>query len=97
LFYSEKHVFDEYYEELELINLRHLFLRFKDFIKYSDKDLQRKILKKGYKHLNNNFNNWKNNRYFHGKKRITKYKFFWEIIILLPIFIKKIILKGEKV
>ncbi len=53
--FKELGVFEEFYEELLFINMRHIIFRFKEFVKYRDFKMKYKFVKDGFKHLDTFF------------------------------------------
>ena len=92
--YKESGTFDLYKTQLCFINLKHTMLRFKDFHLYNDKALQKRMVKIGFKQLNQYFDNWKDNALFFDaffgrknsfKKKIgVKTELWWYGKILMP-------------
>ena len=54
-YYIREGAFEEFKEVLGFINLKHTILRFRDFTAYKDKDLQFKVVRKGFQHLDHYF------------------------------------------
>lgn len=90
--YLEVGKFKQFKEVLGFINLKHTILRFRDFTQYNDRKLQKKMLRLGFTQLYEYFPDWRKNDiffdfYFGDKKIIkllSKYKFVWEMYILIP-------------
>ena len=73
-YYIREGAFEEFKEVLGFINLKHTILRFRDFTAYKDKDLQFKVVRKGFQHLDHYFDDWRRNKaffdFFFSKKRL---------------------------
>lgn len=63
-YYIREGAFEEFKEVLGFINLKHTILRFRDFTAYKDKDLQFKVVHKGFQHLDHYFDDWRRNKAF---------------------------------
>lgn len=91
-YYIEHQAFDEFNDVLGFINLKHTILRFRDFIHYSNRKLQFKIVREGFRHLKKYFRNWKKNPiffdFYYSKKKIhgffAKSQMAWYIYSLIP-------------
>lgn len=62
--FMELGLFNEFYDELLFISMRHIIFRFKEFIKYSDFKMKFEFVKRGFAHLNKFFPGWKKNPYY---------------------------------
>lgn len=62
--FKELNLFDQLYDELLFINMRHIIFRFKEFHKYKDAKMKISFVTEGFKHLNKYFADWKNNPYY---------------------------------
>lgn len=90
--------FEKFYNELLFINMKHILLRFKEFIKYRDYKMKFQFVKNGFDHLNNFFPDWKSNGYYFTIYDVNKpfrqfrykSKIYWYCYILTPNFIHKI-------
>lgn len=93
--FKELGVFEEFYEELLFINMRHIIFRFKEFVKYRDFKMKYKFVKDGFKHLDTFFPGWRKSPYYFTyydvnqpfKQWRMKSKIYWYYVILIPNFI----------
>lgn len=90
--YIQAGKFEEFKPYLSFINLRHTVYRFRDFVLYNDKKLQRKVVNEGFAHLDKYFSDWRDNELFfnahykNNKRRAacSKSKLYWLLYILVP-------------
>ena len=85
---------ETYRDEIVVINLRHIYLRFKEFDKYKDRKAQIRFVHKAFKTLKKHFPDWRTNpgnyRNFtlparREKKRwLYKRKWYWYFISIIP-------------
>lgn len=102
--FEEAHEFNNFYDELVTLNLKHIYYRFKEFNLYKKRSFQFKFIHRAFKHLKTYFPDWRRNfGYFPNftlpKNRNIKRWFYkrvcyWYFIALLPL---KWILFGQKV
>lgn len=93
--------FEEFYDELLFINMKHILLRFKEFIKYKDYKMKFSFVKKGFNHLDHFFPYWKKNNYYFSvydtnkpfRQLRYKSKLYWYYYIITPNFLHKIFSK----
>lgn len=90
--------YDDFKNQLLFINMKHIFLRFKEFDKYNDCVMKYKFVKEGFHHLNTQFPGWQNNDYYFQYVDKAKWKricykspLFWYSRILIPNTIQKLI------
>ncbi len=103
--YQELDLFEEFYDELLFINMRHIIFRFKEFIKYRDFKMKFSFVKRGFAHLNTYFPDWKHNGYYFTyydvnkpfKQKRMKSKLYWEYFIIVPNFIHKFFGKMTRI
>ena len=102
--FKELSLFDQLYDELLFINMRHIIFRFKEFHKYKDAKMKISFVTEGFKHLNKYFADWKNNPYYFTfydvgkpvKQFFMKKKIYWFASILVPNTIHKICAKIKR-
>ena len=87
-FFKDNGVFNKYNKEICYINIKHIYNRFYDFKNYHDVRLQKKLVNEGFKHLNKNFINWRENIYFSTRKKRLTHKIYWIILIKFPNLLK---------
>ena len=86
---------EEYRDEIVVINLRHIYFRFKEFDKYKDRKEQVKFVNKAFKILKRHFPDWRTNSGNYTKftlqerrkKKIWLYKrkWYWLFISIIPL------------
>lgn len=92
---------EEYRDEIVVINLRHIYFRFKEFDKYKDRKEQVKFVNKAFKILKRHFPDWRTNSGNYTKftlqerrkKKIWLYKrkWYWLFISIIPLsWVKRI-------
>lgn len=90
--YIKAGAFESFEDVLGFINLKHTILRFRDFTSYTNRNLQFRMIRQGFKHLDHYFRNWRGNEtffnfYFSKKKWMrffSKYKITWYMYSLMP-------------
>lgn len=99
-YYIVNNIFEEYQDYLCFLNMKHTFIRIKDFSNYKNNDLKNKFINKGLEHLNKYFPSWRNCSVFFdevycNKKfmKLFKYIGFWKLYAHLP---RKSIMIGSK-
>ena len=103
-YYIREGAFEEFKEVLGFINLKHTILRFRDFTAYKDKDLQFKVVHKGFQHLDHYFDDWRRNKvffdFFFSKKRLmgalAKHEFTWYLYSMMPNSVLRLLGKAAK-
>lgn len=90
-FYIKEGKFEEFYDVLCFINVKHGILRCEDFLRYRNFKLQHTILNVTFDHLHKYFPDWSKNKIFFndvfkGKfsRHFIKYKLFWYGYIFIP-------------
>lgn len=90
-YYIANNLFDEFREYLCFLNMKHTFIRIKDFSNYQNKDLKNKFIHAGLNHLNKYFPDWRNCSVFfddvyRNKKfmKLFKYVSFWKAYKYMP-------------
>lgn len=88
-------VFDEYREQLLVLNLRHIYLRLREFGKYKDKKAQNDMVDKAFDLLDNTFPDWRTNYGKYGgfnflisrREPLDRYQSreFWHEIVEMPL------------
>ena len=61
--------FDDFYLEIEYLNIRHVMFQVVRQRSGNDKELSKEFVIKAYDFLDNNFHNWKNNIYYKKYER----------------------------
>lgn len=95
--FKELDSFEEFYDELLFINMRHIIFRFKEFVKYRDYKMKFEFVKRGFAHLNKYFPDWKNNSYYFTyydvdkpfKQWRMKSQLYWIYFIIMPNFVHR--------
>lgn len=90
--YKELGKFEEYYNQVLFINIKHTFMRFKDFRKYRGFKLKFDFIKRGFEHLDKNFPGWQQNDYYFKyfdndkkhKRKCYVSKYYWILNVLVP-------------
>lgn len=90
-YYKKYNKFEEYYNILCFLNIKHTILRFKDFPNFPKILLKKKVLQEGFKHLHTYFPDWDRNelffKTFYGDRigsKLLKYKSFWFCYMFVP-------------
>lgn len=99
--YQDLGLFEQYYDELLFINMRHIIYRFKEFYQYRDYQMKWAFVKKGFEHLDRYFPGWKQNHYYFQFNDVNKplrqhcyrSQLFWYLYILTPNCIHRFIKK----
>lgn len=110
-YYKKIGIFEDYYEILGFVNMKHTFIRIKDFTNYRNHSLKKKIIDRGIHHLTEFFPNWRSNAIFFDKvyrnnkaMKLFKHISFWKFYSFLPgelLFIvsdvKKTVKKAKRI
>lgn len=93
--YKELGLFDEFRDQIVVINLRHIYLRFKEFHRYKDRIHQIKLVNQSFRLLRKYFPDWRTNSgsyiYFtlakdrNIKRWFYKRRFYWIMVSLMPL------------
>lgn len=93
--FKELGLFDDFRDPLVAINLRHIYFRFKEFIRYKDRLHQFKLVNDSFNLLGKYFPDWRHNSgtyiYFtlhkdrHIKRWFYKRRWYWYLAVLLPL------------
>jgi len=93
--FEELGLFDEFRDQIVVINLRHIYLRFKEFDKYKWRREQIKFVNQAFNLLNKHFKNWRKNSgsyiYFtlaedrHIKRWFYKRRLYWLFVAMMPL------------
>lgn len=93
--FKELGIFDDFRDQLVVINLRHIYFRFTEFHRYKDRKHQLKLVNQSFNLLNQYFPDWRQNSgsyiYFtlakdrNIKRWFYKRRWYWWMVTMMPL------------